>query len=378
MRKINPRSYLTNAEAGQTSIDAMDVKIAVANYLQKYINDRKNIHETVPVNMGIEDPALAARISEYNMLQLERDNNLKTTTPNNPLIQSYDGTLEKIRRDMSEALNNIKNGYAIARNKMIQQNETVVGKLRSMPGKTLQLGNVARRQKILEELYSFLLQKKLETSISSASTVSNSTVVEPALASSNPISPNKNKIYSSYLIFGLLIPVGVIALKELLRDKVNNRIDVEKRTHAPILGEIGHSDDESSLVVLRNSRRFVAEQFRILRSNLKYMTVKKDNPSILVTSSFSGEGKSFVSINMGSVLALSGKKTVIMEFDIRKPKVMEALGMKSKMGITNYIIGRAQVQDIVMQVPGFDITVCDSLRSDSSQSGRTFAGSKTG
>ncbi len=140
-----------------------------------------------------------------------------------------------------------------------------------------------------------------------------------------PISPNKNKIYSTYLIFGLLIPVGVIAIKELLRDKVNNRIDVEKRTHAPILGEIGHSDDESSLVVLRNSRRFVAEQFRILRSNLKYMTVKKENPSILVTSSFSGEGKSFVSINMGSVLALSGKKTVIMEFDIRKPKVMESL-----------------------------------------------------
>ena len=181
------------------------------------------------------------------------------------MIQSYDGTLEKIRRDISEALNNIKNGYAIARNKMVQQNENVVGKLRVHARKTLQLGNVARRQKILEELYSFLLQKKFETSISSASTVSNSTVVEPALASGNPISPDKNKIYSTYLIFGLLIPVGVIAIKELLRDKVNNRIDVEKRTHAPILGEIGHSDDESSLVVLRNSRRFVAEQFRILQ-----------------------------------------------------------------------------------------------------------------
>ena len=140
-----------------------------------------------------------------------------------------------------------------------------------------------------------------------------------------------------------------------LRDKVNNRIDVEKCTQAPILGEIGHSDDES-LVVLRNSRRFVAEQFRILRSNLKYMTVKKENPSILVTSSFSGEGKSFISINMASVLALSGKKTVIMEMDIRKPKVMESLGMKRKMGITNYIIGRAQFKDIVMQVPGFEST----------------------
>jgi tyrosine-protein kinase Etk/Wzc len=166
------------------------------------------------------------------------------------LIQAYDASLEKIRRDMSEALNNIKNGYAIARNKMLQQNENVVSKLQSMPGKTLKLGNVTRRQKILEELYSFLLQKKLETSISSASTVSNSTVVEPALASENAISPNKNKIYSTYLIFGLLIPIGLIVLREVFRDKVNTRIDVEKRTNAPILGEIGHSDDDASLVVL--------------------------------------------------------------------------------------------------------------------------------
>ena len=345
--------YLNNAETGQSNIDQMDVKITVANLLQEYINDPNRRHDLVPINMGIEEPALGSRIDEYNKMQLERDNNLKTTTENNPLIQAYDATLEKIRRDMSEALNNVKNGYAITRNKLLQQRSQSLSKLQQMPGKTLELGNVARRQKILEELYSFLLQKKIETSISSAATISNSNVVEPALPAGQ-VSPNHNKIYSSYLIFGLLIPVGIIALKEVLRDKVMTRLDVEKRTSAPILGEIGHSDDESSLVVLRNSRRFVAEQFRILRSNLKYMTVKKDNPSILVTSSFSGEGKSFVSINMGSVIALSGKKTVIMEMDIRKPKVMESLNMKRKMGITNYIIGRAQFSDIVMQVPGFD------------------------
>ena len=163
------------------NIDAMDVKIAVANMLQQYINDPKKTHELVPINMGIEEPALATRISEYNKMQLERDNNLKTTTENNPLIQAYDSSLEKIRRDMSEALNNVKNGYAISRNKLLQQKDQSLGKLQQMPGKTLQLGNVARRQKILEELYSFLLQKKLETSISSAATISNSTVVEPAL-----------------------------------------------------------------------------------------------------------------------------------------------------------------------------------------------------
>jgi capsular exopolysaccharide synthesis family protein len=155
-------------------------------------------------------------------------------------------------------------------------------------------------------------------------------------------------------MIGILIPVGIITARELLRDKVANRADVEKRTSAPILAEIGHSDDDHTLVVTRNSRRFIAEQFRILRSNLKYMTTKKENPIIMVTSSFSSEGKSFISTNVAAVLALSGKKTVLMEFDIRKPKVLEGLGMKRKMGITNYIIGRAKIDDIIMQVPGFD------------------------
>jgi len=151
--------YLANSEQGQHAIDQMDVKITVANLLQQYVNDPKKAHELVPVNMGIEEPALGTRIAEYNKMQLERDNNLKTTTQSNPLIQAFDSSLEKIRRDISEALNNIKNGYVIARNKLMEQKSDAEGKLREIPGKTLQLGNVTRRQKILEELYSFLLQK---------------------------------------------------------------------------------------------------------------------------------------------------------------------------------------------------------------------------
>src|SRR5450432_1875834 len=124
------KMYLGTAEQSQISIDAMDVKITVANLLQKYINDPQKKHELVPINMGIEEPALTSRIGEYNKLQLERDNNLKTTTQDNPLIQAYDASLETIRRSMSEALNNVKNGYAIARDKMLQQKGNSEGKLR--------------------------------------------------------------------------------------------------------------------------------------------------------------------------------------------------------------------------------------------------------
>jgi len=169
------------------------------------------------------------------------------------------------------------------------------------------------------------------------------------------VSPDKKKIFSFYTLLGLLLPVGFIVLKEVLQDKVNGRQDIEKHTDAPILGEIGHSEDgKSPLVVSTNRRSLVAEQFRIIRTNLQYILGGKESFTILVTSSFSGEGKSFISTNMGAALALSGKKTVIMEFDIRKPKIVSGLDLKRKMGISNYIIGKAEFRDLLVKVNDID------------------------
>jgi capsular exopolysaccharide synthesis family protein len=139
-----------------------------------------------------------------------------------------------------------------------------------------------------------------------------------------------------------------------MSDKVSNRMEIQKATDAPILGEIGHSEDVKTLVVTTNSRRFIAEQFRIIRTNLRYITGRNETPVILVTSSFSGEGKSFISTNMGAVMALAGKKTVVMEFDIRKPKIISGLDLKRKMGITNYIIGSASFDELPVKVEGVD------------------------
>jgi len=228
------------------------------------------------------------------------------------------------------------------------------GTIASIPGKSMQLLNKERQQKILEDLYSLLLQKQLEIRLSSASTISNSRILEPAMGSSEPISPDKRKTYTLYFLIGLIVPIAIIALREFLQDKVSGRADLEKHTNVPILGEIGHSESEQSLVVKTNSRSVIAEQFRIIRTNLQYIIAKKEKLVIMVTSSSSGEGKSFISTNMGAVMALSGKKTVIMEFDIRKPKIVSGLELKRKMGITNYIIGRASFDELVVKVDGID------------------------
>ncbi|MDP4150483.1 MAG: polysaccharide biosynthesis tyrosine autokinase [Bacteroidota bacterium] len=337
------------SESSKQKVDR-EIRMNVVDWLLDYIKDSKNEFNTVPTNLGIQEPALLQLVSEYNRLQLQRDANLKTTQPDNPLIVGLEGSIEKVRSNIYQALLNVKQAYLIAERNMDKQENEVKSEIRSLPGKSLQKVNIERQQRIFEELYSFLLQKKLETSISSASTISNSKVIEPATSPGSLVSPDKKKIYILYILMGLLLPTGAIAVLEMLRDKVSNRGEVEKRTQAPILGEIGHSENSQTLVVARNSRRFISEQFRIIRTNLQYVVGKKDKPVIMVTSSFSGEGKSFISTNMGAVIALTGKKTVIMEFDIRKPKIVSGLDLKRKVGITNYIIGRGEFEDLLVKV----------------------------
>jgi capsular exopolysaccharide synthesis family protein len=348
------KAYLEDLSSGAKEKVMQEVRLNVVDWLLDYIQKTQNKYSIVPVILGIEEPALLQLIGEYNHMQLERDANLKTTTPGNALILGLDSSLEKLRTNIHQALLNVKQAYLITGKNLEQREGALQGKIKTLPGKSMEMLDISRRQKILEELYSFLLQKKLETSISSASTISNSKVIEPAFSSEVPIDPNTKKIYSFYLILGLAIPIGIIALIEVLRDKVRNRADVERYTHAPILGEIGHSNNEHTLVVTKNNRHFISEQFRIIRTNLQYIIAKQEKPVIMVTSSFSGEGKSFISTNIAAVIALTGKRTVIMEFDIRKPKIVSGLDLKRKMGITNYIIGKASFDDLLVKVDEVD------------------------
>jgi tyrosine-protein kinase Etk/Wzc len=348
------KNYLDNLKDVRKDRDEQEVRLNIINWLLSYIADKKNAYELVPTDLGIQETALVPMVTEYNRLQLEREATLRTTPETNTLVIGMEVSLDKIRTQIYQALLNVKESYKIAGSELESHEQELQSGIRSMPGKSIQLLNRQRQQRILEELYSLLLQKKLETQIASASTISNSKVVEPAAGSGTEISPDRKKIYTLYILLGLLIPCGIIALLEILRDKVTGRGDIEKNTSAPILGEIGHSNYKNSLVVTKNSRRFISEQFRIIRTNLQYVIGKKEKPVIMITSSFSGEGKSFISTNIGAVMALADRKTVIMEFDIRKPKIVSGLELRRKMGITNYLIGSAKFEELVVKVEGVD------------------------
>jgi capsular exopolysaccharide synthesis family protein len=335
-------------------ITKQSVQVQVVDNLISYISETRNPYRQVASTLGIEEPSLLAQIGEFNKLQVQRETILKTTTRANPLVVDLEAGIEKLRIDIIQNLRNVKQAFKLSIDNLIARNREAGKEIMQIPAKEKQLLDITRRQKILEELYSFLLQKKLETSISSASTISNVRVIEPAMAAGGPVSPNRRSTYTLALFLGLLLPAGVIFLLEFLNDKVKSRDDIQKATLAPIIGEIGHAEEKASLVVSRTSRRFIAEQFRIIRTNLQYVIPKQEKAVILVTSSSSGEGKSFVSTNIGAVMALTGKKTAILEFDIRKPKIMSGLSLPKKTGITNYIIGKTGIEDLPVQVPGIE------------------------
>lgn len=332
-------------------LTALEIKIAIIDGIISYINDQKNPFRIVPTITDIGDPSLLQTISEYNKLQLERTTYINTTPRTNPVVKDLEIAIEQLRGDMLQNLRNIRQTYLVATNELNRKNQQASTAIKTIPGKEKQMLDIRRQQQILQELYSYLLQKKLETSISAASTISNIKVVEPAVFGNYPIKPNRRSLYLLAITLGVLIPVGIIFLLEYLNDKVKTRMDVERATDAPIVGEVGHSEEPSSLVVMKNNRKFIAEQFRMIRTNFQYVLMNVEKPVVLVTSTFSGEGKSFISTNLGAVVAVSGKRTVILEFDIRKPKILKGLGLHEKKGLTNFIVGNIPVDEIVYPVP---------------------------
>jgi tyrosine-protein kinase Etk/Wzc len=349
------KSYFEIIGESDKIINDQTIQLNVAGMIDNYLVDKKNEYSKVvaPSALGLQDNTLERLVEGYNAAQLERKLLVDGNTPvSHPLVKEKDGQIEKLRLSIRENLKNIQDATASGITKSKGRSGVSEYQLKSMPEKVYQLAEIRKDLEIYKGVYKLLSEKNVETSISRAATVPNSSVINYAVPSAVPVKPNKKSIQIMAILLGIALPALFIFLKEVLNDKVSTRFDIERLTQAPILGEIGHSYSETVLVVDKTSRSMVAEQFRIIRSNLQYVLNKKEKATILVTSSFSGEGKSYVSTNMGAAMAVAGKRTVVLEFDIRKPKVLSGLGMPKGPGISNFLIGKGDLKDLIRPVPG--------------------------
>lgn len=353
--QVQSGEYFKKIGEADKAINEQQIRIDVANMIDNYLSDKKNQYSrvVVPSSLGLEDFTLNELVANYNKAQLERQTLLGgNVPPDNPFVKQAEGVIEQLRERVRENLRNIRSSYNSVIGTLRRRGSVEQSELQALPFKLKEYVEIQRQVNSKLALYNLLQGKREETAITRASTISNSKVIERAMPFAFPVKPNRRAIQLMALMVGLALPVIIILIIELMNDKVNNRFDIEKITPVPILGEVGHSFSGQSLVVNKTSRSMVAEQFRIIRSNLQYILPQKANPVILITSSFSGEGKSFISTNMAAVMALTGKKTIVLEFDIRKPKVLAGLNMTKRNGITNYLVGQAELTDLITPVPG--------------------------
>ena len=314
-------------------------QISLIEDLRKYI--RGNEYEVLPGNIGLQDPGLVATIERYNEMLVEWKRLLRTSTENNPTIINLDTSIRAMKSNVQATLDGSLKGLLITKADLEREASRFSRRISDAPGQERQFVSIARQQEIKAGLYLMLLQKREENAIALAATANNAKIIDEAIADDIPVSPKRRMIYLIALVLGIGIPVGIIYLIGLTKFKLEGRADVEKLTTIPIVGDIPLTDEKNekdgSIAVFENQNNLMSETFRNIRTNLQFM-LQNDKKVILVTSTVSGEGKSFISANLAISLSLLGKKVVIVGLDIRKPGLNKVFRLSTKeKGITLYL-----------------------------------------
>ena len=353
--EVQSGGLFAKVEGTDERINEERVQEHITRMIEDYLRNGKNSFNLVPSSFTLSDPTLNNLIAAYNVAQLERKALLDANVPpGNPMVQQLTEQIERLRMNTLESLRNLRKAMNASIQNLERTRSRANAEIRMLPVREQEFLEMKTQQETKGTVYNLLLEKREQTAISLAGTISNMKIIEEARPNTLPVKPNKNTTLLISAVIGLAIPSLIIFLMELLNDKVNTREDVEKLTSVPIVGDIGHSYEKDPLVVRPNHRGLVAEQFRIIRSNLQYILHNIQKPVIMITSSFSGEGKSYVSTNLGAVMALANKKTVILEFDIRKPKILSHLGIPKKAGIINFLMGKTALEELPIPVPGYE------------------------
>lgn len=348
------QTFLQTVQANDAQLNQVNIQLGSLNDIQRYVNSKSDSRGTTPGMLSLSDPVLVGLVTKVSELELQRDMLARTTSERNPLLQSLESQIKSTKEGISENIQTIKEQLTGTRNQLTSTNRRLEGMVRTVPHKERALLNITRQQAIKNNLYTYLLQKREETALSYASTLPDSRTVDLPRHETDPIKPVRKMTYMLFGLVGLLLPIGAIATRDALNNRVRRRSDVEEASQVPILGEVVESTGSKALVVVSKSRSAIAEQIRALRTNLQFLRSNQTGSQVLLfTSSISGEGKSFMSLNLGASLALVDRPTVILEMDLRKPKLHTSLGMRNPVGISNYLIGEATLDDVLQPIEGF-------------------------
>lgn len=345
----------------ETYSEAEKRKSEIENQLQitRYLNneiENNSPYSLLPGDIGIDNSTTNSLIEQYNELVLRRNKLLNSSTTQSPQVKALSDELEKLNLNIKNSIQNYTKGLEISLQNISLREERADATIESMPKKEKIISSIQRQQAVKVKLYVFLLQKKEEAALTAAITAPTAKVVDYAYTPSDPISPKTRIIFLAGLIIGLGLPIGILYLVFLFDTKISTKEQVQSRLNIPIVAEIPFNKEYNEKIIKPTDNSSLAESFRILRTNLNYFTLDKNNNSdpkvFFSTSSTKGEGKTFTAINTASVLASNNKKTLLVGCDLRNPQLHNYLDVsKDTVGLSSYLVNRdLKLEDIKLKL----------------------------
>lgn len=339
--------FLSNVGDLDKQLSEINIQLSVLEEVERYVQSSEKKSAIVPSTLGVNDPVLTNLLQELYEKEIQFERGKKAMAENHPVMLALREEMSKIKPSILDNIRSQRINLLASKANLNKTSSSYSSILKTLPQKERGLLNISRQQAIKNNIYTFLLQKREETALQFGSTVPDSRIVDPSDIPTSPIKPRGKLIYAIAFIIGILIFVTLVSVKEMFNDKILFRKDIERYLSWPIVGELMYNTSHKNIVTGTGKRTAIAEQFAIIRSSLDYIGVNSSQKKILITSSISGDGKSFVALNLATSLALTDKKVALIELDLRKPKLSSMLNKKNKVGISNYLIGKYNVWEII-------------------------------
>jgi capsular exopolysaccharide synthesis family protein len=352
---INSQTYLQNESLNEKMLFENNIQLKLSEFILDHLNTSKS-SELLPYNIGISNTSIDNLISSLNNLILEKNKLLTRSSNNNPIVINLEQQINSLKSNLKESLTSQRYTLKIKNKELEKEKNILENKLTSVPKQEKDFREISRQQQIKETLYLFLLQKREETSISLAATISNTKVIDEAYSGNQIVFPKTKIFYLAALLLGIILPICWIYIKNLLDTKIHGRKDIEEYG-LPYIGDIPFTniaDEENQVIISASSNDSTSESFRLLRTNLEFIVQKQENEAkiIFTTSTIAKEGKSFISLNLATTIALTNKKVLLIGMDLRAPKLLEYINENNKKGVTNYILDKnSSISEYILQKP---------------------------
>jgi len=323
------------------------------DYVAEYLNKNDDFSNMiVPASMGIPDQILTSLMTELIAAQAQRSNLIDNKQERNPLVSKLTIKIENIKKTIADNISAVRQTTDISIDEMNKRISKIEDQISRMPKTEQQLGGFERKYRLNDAIYNYLLEKRAEAKITKASNLPDDIIIEPAAqVGGGPVSPNTSKNYLLALLLGIGLPFGYLIIRKALNNKIDSQESIERITNIPVLGKILHNYRKTSNVVFEYPKSPISESYRVLRTNLDFTLKGGNKHVILITSCIAGEGKSFNALNTAMSYAQLGRKTILINFDLRKHTSYFDKKEDTAIGLSSYLINKINLKDIILKSP---------------------------